>query len=63
MANPRLLIIPPLPCATVPAWSPQAGRLAAAIIAVTENGCAVRCVTRSDQAAAWKMNFNVACAR
>jgi hypothetical protein len=37
------------------------------IIAATENGGAVRCVTRSDQAAAWKMkwkmNMNVACAR
>jgi hypothetical protein len=34
------------------------------IIAATENGGAVRCVTRSDQAAAWKMkwkmNMNVA---
>jgi hypothetical protein len=33
------------------------------IIAATENGCAVRCVPRSDQAAAWKMNMNVAGAR
>jgi hypothetical protein len=53
IANPRLLIMPPLLARPYPRRRGRRGPdLAAAIIAVTENGCAVRCVTRSDQAAA-----------